>query len=115
MDRPLDVTCDIGINDVRCIKPHMVHCTQADRCSHSIDHSQTDNKQPTNKLSEAPEELKPIHQPSGYRQYRSQSQMDLVEGYTRLVTDRIHDGWSCHLVTILFSSFPVHDPHLSVA
>jgi hypothetical protein len=23
-----------------------------------------------------------------------------------LVTDRIHDGWSCHLVTILFSQLP---------
>jgi hypothetical protein len=79
---------------------------QADHCSHSIDHSRTDYRKPTNKLSEAAEELKPIHQPSGYRRYRSQSQMDLVDGYTRLVTDRIHCGWSCHLVTILFSQLP---------
>lgn len=79
---------------------------QVDHCSHSIDHSQTDDTQPTNKLSEAHKELKPIHQPSGYRRYRSQSQMDLVDGYSRLVTDRIHAGWSCHLVTILFSRFP---------
>jgi hypothetical protein len=26
-----------------------------------------------------------------------------VDGYTQLVTDRIRTGWSCHLVTILFS------------
>jgi hypothetical protein len=79
---------------------------QADHCSHSIDHSQADDTQPTNKLSEAPEELKPIHQPPGYRRYRSLSQLDLVDGYTRLVTDRILSGWSCHLVTILFSQLP---------
>jgi hypothetical protein len=79
---------------------------QTDHCSHSIDHSQTDDKQPTNKLSEAHEELKPIHRPYGYRRYRSRSQLDLVDGYTRLVTDRINAGWSCHLMTILFSQFP---------
>lgn len=79
---------------------------QADHCNHSIEHSRTDDGPPTNKLSEASEELKPSHQPSGYRRYRSQSQMDLVDGYARLVTDRIHAGWSCHLATILFSQFP---------
>jgi len=31
---------------------------------------------------------------------------DLVEGYTELVTDRIKDGWSCNLLTILFTQLP---------
>src|ERR1700733_12927751 len=30
----------------------------------------------------------------------------LVDGYTQLVTDRVRNGWSCHLVTILFSQLP---------
>jgi hypothetical protein len=29
-----------------------------------------------------------------------------VDGYTQLVTDRVRFGWSCHLVTILFSQLP---------
>jgi hypothetical protein len=29
-----------------------------------------------------------------------------VDGYTQLITDRVQDGWSCHLVTILFCQFP---------
>jgi hypothetical protein len=29
-----------------------------------------------------------------------------VDGYTQLVTDRVRAGWSCHLVTILFSQLP---------
>jgi len=30
----------------------------------------------------------------------------MVDGYTRLVTDRTLEGWSCHLVTVLFSQLP---------
>ena len=30
----------------------------------------------------------------------------LVDGYTQLVIDRVNDGWSCHLVSVLFSQFP---------
>jgi hypothetical protein len=37
------------------------------------------------------------------RPFRTGFKSDIVDGYTRLVTDRIHDGWSCQLVTILFS------------
>ena len=76
---------------------------QADHCSHLAD-----DRQPTNKLPKASEELKLVHKPaySEYYRYRSQSQTDLVDGYTRLVTDRINDGWSCHMVTILFSQLP---------
>jgi hypothetical protein len=76
---------------------------QADYCSHL-----PDDRQPTYKPLKASEELKPVHKPDypEYYRYRSQSQTDLVDGYTRLVTDRINEGWSCHLVTILFSQLP---------
>jgi hypothetical protein len=40
------------------------------------------------------------------RPFRTGFKSDIVDGYTRLVTDRVHDGWSCHLVTILFSQLP---------
>jgi hypothetical protein len=30
----------------------------------------------------------------------------LVQGYTEMVTDRIEKGWTCHLVTFLFSQLP---------
>ena len=30
----------------------------------------------------------------------------MVTGYTRLVTDRVEDGWSCHLLTATFSQLP---------
>lgn len=30
----------------------------------------------------------------------------ITNGYSQLVTDRINDGWSCHLVTVLFSQLP---------
>jgi hypothetical protein len=36
----------------------------------------------------------------------SRLKASLVDGYTRLVTDRIHDGWSFHLLTILFHQLP---------
>jgi hypothetical protein len=29
-----------------------------------------------------------------------------VAGYSELVADRVRDGWTCHLVTILFSQLP---------
>jgi hypothetical protein len=30
----------------------------------------------------------------------------LVQGYARMVTDRVNDGWSCHLLTFMFSQLP---------
>ncbi len=30
----------------------------------------------------------------------------LVQGYGQLVTDRVHVGWSCHLVTVMFGPIP---------
>jgi hypothetical protein len=82
---------------------------QADRCGHLIGHSQADDGQSINGLPRASKEPKLVHKPkypSEHPRYRSQSQTDLVNGYTRLVTDRIVQGWSCHLVTILFSQLP---------
>ncbi len=31
---------------------------------------------------------------------------DIVDGYTQMVTARVRAGWSCHLVTFLFSQLP---------
>jgi hypothetical protein len=43
----------------------------------------------------------------GYSEHRSptgsESKGVLVDGYTQLVTDRVQAGWTCDLVTILFS------------
>jgi hypothetical protein len=36
----------------------------------------------------------------------SKAKANLVDGYTQLVTDRVRAGWSCHLVTMLFSQLP---------
>jgi hypothetical protein len=36
----------------------------------------------------------------------SHAKADLVDGYTQLVTDRVRAGWSCSLVTFLFSQLP---------
>jgi hypothetical protein len=32
--------------------------------------------------------------------------LQMVTGYTRLVTDRVADGWTCHLLTTTFSQLP---------
>jgi hypothetical protein len=36
----------------------------------------------------------------------SHAKAALVDGYTQLVTDRVRAGWSCNLVTFLFSQLP---------
>jgi hypothetical protein len=41
--------------------------------------------------------LRPLTDPTG---------RDIVQGYTKLVTDRVDEGWTCYLVTFLFSQFP---------
>lgn len=38
------------------------------------------------------------------------SDRDLVQGYREMVTDRIRDGWSCSLLTFLFSHLPGSRP-----
>ena len=41
----------------------------------------------------------------------NQHQIQLtLNGYTQLVTDRIKQGWSCYLVTILFQQLPGSQP-----
>jgi hypothetical protein len=40
----------------------------------------------------------------------SHAKVDLVDGYTQLVTDRVRAGWSCNLVTFLFSQLPGSRP-----
>lgn len=40
--------------------------------------------------------------PKEYR-HRTGLQSSLVDGYTQLVTDRVRAGWSCHLITVMFS------------
>jgi hypothetical protein len=36
----------------------------------------------------------------------SRAKAGLVDGYTQLVTDRVRAGWSCNLVTFMFSQLP---------
>jgi hypothetical protein len=36
----------------------------------------------------------------------SRAKADLVDGYTQLVIDRVRSGWSCNLVTFMFSQLP---------
>ncbi len=45
----------------------------------------------------------------GYHRGKHQFQPTLT-GYTQLVTDRIKQGWSCYLVTILFQHLPGSRP-----
>ncbi len=40
----------------------------------------------------------------------SQAKAGLVDGYTQLVTDRVRAGWSCNLVTFMFSQLPGSRP-----
>ena len=62
----------------------------------------SDNSQPTTPL--------PVHDPSAHPEYWSplgtRTKAIMLDGYTELVTDRGRAGWSCHLVTILFSQLP---------
>ena len=82
---------------------HQPHNTINDQTTHGIQtiinpHGTSSGKSVVNR------------QPSIHPGYRSpigsQAKAALVDGYTRLVTDRVRAGWSCHLVTILFSQLP---------
>jgi hypothetical protein len=58
-----------------------------------------------------PQETSPNNQrPSIQSDYRSpigsHAKAGLMDGYTQLVTDRVRAGWSCNLVTFLFSQLP---------
>ena len=85
--------------------PAIPNCNQAGNCS------QVTIQNPTSS-----DQNQSIKNPSGPKQSTflephsnwSWNQMNkkLVTGYTKLVTDRIHNGWSCYLLTILFSQLP---------
>jgi hypothetical protein len=68
----------------------------------------TDKTDQLNKLKSGPTEPSKFDHRSttDHAQFRSDSRKVLVEGYTRLLTDRVSAGWSCHLVTIMFSQLP---------
>jgi hypothetical protein len=49
---------------------------------------------------------RPSIQSSYWSPFGSQAKANLVDGYTQLVTGRVRAGWSCNLVTFLFSQLP---------
>jgi hypothetical protein len=61
-------------------------------------HGTSSGKPPSNRESSI--------QPAYWSPIGSQTRTALVDGYTQMVTDRVRAGWSCHLVTILFSQLP---------
>jgi len=78
---------------------HQPHNPINDQTAHGI--------QPTIKPQETPSDNRRTSIQSDYSSpIGSQAKATLVDGYTQLVTDRVRAGWSCHLVTILFSQLP---------
>src|SRR3984957_18309091 len=66
-----------------------------------------DGDQPTINPQETPSDNRQTSIRPGYwSPFGSQAKADLVDGYTQLVTDRVRAGWSCSLVTFLFSQLP---------
>jgi hypothetical protein len=66
-----------------------------------------DGNKPTINPQETPSDNRQTSIRPGYwSPIGSQAKAALVDGYTQLVTDRVQAGWSCHLVTILFSQLP---------
>jgi hypothetical protein len=84
---------------------------QPDHHLPSTDHLPADDRQPISHRHEVSPK-KPDAIPglttfsTGAHVYPTDSKTTLVDGYTQLVTDRVHAGWSCHLITILFSRLP---------
>jgi hypothetical protein len=84
------------------------HASQVD---HPIDSPLEGDSQPIDNPSKFPSrDSGSIHYSGDRSRYWSQDHSRLgtswVDGYTRLITDRIHDGWSAHLLTILFHQLP---------
>jgi hypothetical protein len=79
-----------------------------DRQSHNpITAQLTDGNQPDINLHEtsSTNQRNPIS--SGYwSPIGSRTKAALVDGYSQMVTDRVRSGWSCDLVTFLFSQLP---------
>jgi len=78
---------------------HQPHNPINDQMTHGI--------QPTINPQETPSDNRMTSIRPGYwSPFGSQTKADLVDGYTQLVTDRVRAGWSCNLVTFLFSQLP---------
>jgi hypothetical protein len=78
---------------------------------HPIDHPPADNSQPISETRKVSiHATDPVLQSVTRARYRSPLgsplKRTLVDGYTQLVSDRVRDGWACHLVTVLFSQLP---------
>jgi hypothetical protein len=72
-----------------------------------INYQTTHGIQPTINPRETPSDNRQTSIRPGYwSPIGSQTKADLVDGYTQLVTDRVRAGWSCSLVTFLFSQLP---------
>jgi hypothetical protein len=66
-----------------------------------INNLSVDDIQPTINSNRQPS----IH-PGYWSLIGSQAKTALLDGYTQLITDRVRAGWSCYLVTIMFSQLP---------
>lgn len=73
----------------------------------SINNQLDDGIQPTINLSETSSANRRNSIRSDYwSPIGSRAKAGLVDGYTQLVTDRVRAGWSCNLVTFMFSQLP---------
>src|SRR3984957_13297333 len=78
---------------------HQPHNPINDQTPHDV--------QPHINPQETPSDNRQTSMHSGYwSPFGSQAKAALVDGYTQLVTDRVRAGWSCSLVTFLFSQLP---------
>ena len=78
---------------------HHLHNPITDRTAHDV--------QPTINPQETPSDNRQTSIRSGYwSPIGSRIKADLLDGYTQLITDRVRSGWSCDLVTFLFSQLP---------
>jgi hypothetical protein len=84
---------------IRFPNDHRPHNPINDQTAHDV--------QPTVTPQETPSDNRQTSIRSGYwSSLGSQAKVDLVDGYTQMVTDRVRSGWSCNLVTFLFSQLP---------
>jgi hypothetical protein len=68
---------------------------------------QADDDSSNKASSEDPSGSQPTPISPNYRSpIGSSTKASLINGYTRPITDRVEAGWSCHLVTVLFSQLP---------
>jgi hypothetical protein len=65
-----------------------------------------DNELPNDQLDEQEHAATGSPVPTNAFPSRTGFGSDLVTGFAQLITDRISDGWSCQLVTIMFNQLP---------